>query len=647
MQHPLMEKTLMNVNNSTLPPSCNFASEEGKHFSKQQSADDSHDVVTKNFGRIPWTHEELLQAHALPRGHYDSLVTRLCLLVDGVETAETRCPPEAFDGAMASLEETIYNLLVPRINAIVEKRQKVSDARREAGRKGGQKTQSNAKAQHTKSSNCFKSKTGNQAIALKHNVTSSESNISDGKKHATPYTTHTLCIYNNEGGRGFSPYTGFKENSNKAIIEGVVISRVDVGNVDGPDLGFNGDVKIKWGFDVPLERTWKAWPNPTLHDILSVFPVPPDRGRWLALSMAIYDFCVTHHVPNAHDEWETWCRGGQRFNKEENDAQWDSFGHKTFRDDAGRKITWRTLLKAWWGGLSIVRPVLGAGEASHGNNTESRSRKSGGRARSRREWKDPFVPASGHMVCCGKTITEMPDVIYGTAEDAAARAAIPSDEELDRMMVDFMAKRGFPEWFVRSMGCKGVWHGTANRPAVEIPYIGEKDWYVAYRFMDIGPNEKDGRERYRMSSGPARNYCQNFLIREEMNTIFLVEGQFDAASIVLTGCPAIAVKSISNIVAHEKAKPVAGRRFIILRDGDAAGENYAEAWRKKLEENGLTVSVEVLPDDVKDANEYLMKYGKDALADRLREFIDKCGNMTTVQVVNNSANGEMPKTAMA
>lgn len=638
----------MNVNNSTLPPSCNFASEEGKHFSKQQSADDSHDVVTKNFGRIPWTHEELLQAHALSRGHYDSLVTRLCLLVDGVETAETRCPPEDFDGAMASLEETIYNLLVPRINAILSKKRGKATKCSEAGKRGGRprkSTKGGAKKGHP-----FDSIDNKKGSPFSDNIndcasTSNDANQNDVKTSSPPHA-YTLCIYN-EGGRGFSPYTGFIEDSNTNNKECILDSRGGVKNGIDPVWGFNGDVKIKWGFDVPLERTWDAWSDPTLHDILSVFPVPPDRGRWLALSMAIYDFCVTHNVPNAHDEWETWCRGGQRFNKEENDEQWASFGHKTLRDDAGRKITWRTLLKAWWGGLSIVRPVLGAGEASHGNNTESRSRKSGGRARSRREWRDPFVPASGHMVCCGKTITEMPDVIYGTVEDAAARAAIPSDEELDKMMVAFMANRGFPEWFVRSMGCRGVWHEATGRPAVEIPYIGEKDWYVAYRFMDIGPNEKDGRERYRMSSGPARNYCQNFLIREEMNTIFLVEGQFDAASIVLTGCPAIAVKSISNIVAHEKAKPVAGRRFIILRDGDAAGENYAEAWRKKLEENGLPVSVEVLPEDVKDANEYLMKYGKDALADRLREFIDKCGNMTTVQVVNNSANSEMPKTAMA
>lgn len=645
---------------TTIPSSCNSASDKRNIFSENRNADNSSDVVTKNFGKIPWTYEELLQAHALPPEHYESLVVRLCLLADGVETTASKSPSNDPTDSMASLEETIYNLLVPRINAIVEKQRRLSEIRTKVGRKGGRPRKQNTTKPPEKPLGTpdkkpigFSESTPekqNKPIGFCDSVndcnsTSNDANKNDVKTVSPPHA-YTLCIYNEEE-KSSSPYTGFIEDSNTNNKEGVLNLGDRAKNGIDPVWGFNGDVKIKWGFDVPMERTWVAWSDPTLHDILSVFPVPPDRGRWLAISMAIYDFCVTHHVPNAHDEWETWCRGGQRFNKEENDEQWASFVHKTFRDDAGRKITWRTLLKAWWGGLSIVRPVLDAGEASHGDNAETRRRKTGKRASAKRERKDPFVPVSGHMVCAGKTITEMADVIYGTVEDVAARAAIPSDEELDKMMVAFMAKRGFPEWFVRSMGCRGVWHEATGRPAVEIPYIGEKDWYVAYRFMDIAPNEKDGRERYRMSSGPARNYCQNFLIREEMNTIFLVEGQFDAASIVLTGCPAIAVKSISNIVAHEKAKPVAGRRFIILRDGDAAGENYAEAWRKKLEENGLTVSVEVLPDDVKDANEYLMRYGKDALADRLKEFMDKVENMTTVQIVNNSANSEMPKVAMA
>lgn len=589
-----------------------------KYSSRSRKAEE--DIVTKNYGKVPWTRDELLQAHQLPLGHYNSLITRLCLLLDDEETTGTLCPVEEADDAMADLEETLYHLLEPRINAIVKKRQKVSEARSKAGRKGGQKTQSNAKFQNPKSSNCFNTKSDKQAIALNCVANDCESKSSEGEKcdakTVSSPRAYTLCIHK-EGGKGVPPYTSGFEKEYSTNRNGVLDSRRQVENSNGGDLGFNGDVKIIWGHDVPLDRTWDAWNNPTIDEMLSVIPVPPDRERWIAVSKAIYDFGATK------DQWEKWCRKGQNFNKERNDAQWDSFARETPTNGSGRKITKNLLLKIWWHGLRVVRPVLGVSGASRGNGTKQQSSWSGRRSRSKREWKDPVVPASGHAVYPGKTITEMPGFIYGTEEEAARRAAIWTDEELDRRMVEIMAERGFPEWFVRSMGCVGVWHDATNRPAIMIPYKGEPDNYAAYRFMDIGPNEHDGRDRYCMSRGHARNYCQGFLLKEQLKDIFLVEGQMDAASLILANYPALAVKNINLIVEHEKAKPVEGRRFIIIMDNDEAGEKYAKDWGEVLKANSLPFSVEAMPADVKDVNEYLMKHGLDALKEHIAGLMNK------------------------
>ena len=69
-------------------------------------------------------------------------------------------------------------------------------------------------------------------------------------------------------------------------------------------------------------------------------------------------------------------------------------------------------------------------------------------------------------------------------------------------------------------------------------------------------------------------------------------------------------------------------------------------------------SLKLLKSDVgavlsEDPNAYLRQFGTIALRDRMMEFLWEDGRLkideikTTRQVVNNNANGEMPKTAMA
>ena len=113
------------------------------------------------------------------------------------------------------------------------------------------------------------------------------------------------------------------------------------------------------------------------------------------------------------------------------------------------------------------------------------------------------------------------------------------------------------------------------------------------------------------------------MLKEQLKDIFLVEGQMDAASLILAGYPAIAVKNINLIVEQEKAKPVEGRRFIIVRDNDEAGEKYAKDWGDVLKTNSLPFSVEAMPADVKDVNEFLMKHGLDALKEYIAGLTKK------------------------
>ena len=126
---------------NNLNSNSSLSNRKQKYSSRSRQTEE--DIVTKNYGKVPWTRDELLQAHQLPIGHYNSLITRLCLLLDGEETTGTLCPAEEADDSMATIEETLCHLLEPRINAIVKKQKQLSEIRTRVGKKGGRPRKSN------------------------------------------------------------------------------------------------------------------------------------------------------------------------------------------------------------------------------------------------------------------------------------------------------------------------------------------------------------------------------------------------------------------------------------------------------------------------------------------------------------------------
>ena len=164
-----------------------------------------------------------------------------------------------------------------------------------------------------------------------------------------------------------------------------------------------------------------------------------------------------------------------------------------------------------------------------------------------------------------------------------------------------------------------------HRPAVEIPYLGEVACFC-YRFMDIGPNEHDGRDRYCLSAKEACNYLEGLIEKTFLSVIVLVEGELDAATLMQEGFPAIAVKRFDKLLKRIDANPVANRRFIVLRDNDDTGADKGDEWSRNLVEHGIRCTVHQLPGDVNDANGYLMAYGSASLRLQMQQIMQEDEN---------------------
>ena len=120
----------------------------------------------------------------------------------------------------------------------------------------------------------------------------------------------------------------------------------------------------------------------------------------------------------------------------------------------------------------------------------------------------------------------------------------------------------------------------------------------------------------KMNEGAADIFNKDILLQDGAKEVFVVEGIFDALSIIETGAAAIALNSTSNadmLIRFLKAnrKSLSAELCLLLAlDNDESGRNTTETLRQGLESVNISyMPVEITVEDCKDANESLIKVG--------------------------------------
>ena len=423
-----------------------------------------------------------------------------------------------------------------------------------------------------------------------------------------------------------------KSDSEKGVLESTPETVLDGSDTTHPVTAKTGrQVYVKTKVNYP-EVTWPTKTNASPEEMLMAIQPPTDR-RWHTITVSY------KRGGGCRDVWDTWSRQDkEHYDKDRNDWFWDSI--ETGPEAAlGDKITIGALRGAYWHGISTVRPFLGATGVFYSRSTKQKDGDIANGTRHRGE-NTMVAPLSGHAVCGDGAIGE------------GAPVCTLVKEELTKMMMDFMTNRGFTKEFIASRGYEGTWHKVTGRPAVKITQPGHPGCFV-YRFMDSEPDSDDGRPKYSESRGDAFNYNDLVLKDLSVQNVFLTEGELDADSICQTGYAAMAVHVPQKFEKALGENDLTGKHFVIVADRDETGEAKGNELAKLLESRGLSYSIHTMPEGFKDPNAYLRQFGTIALRDRMMEFLWEDGRLkideikTTRQVVNNSANGEMPKIAMA
>lgn len=165
---------------------------------------------------------------------------------------------------------------------------------------------------------------------------------------------------------------------------------------------------------------------------------------------------------------------------------------------------------------------------------------------------------------------------------------------------------------------------SALTNSIIIPY-GQDGYYVQ---RAINPIEKHGR--YRFPIGQVRVYNAEAL--KECKTVFIVEGQFDALSIMQeseVGAVATSTSQTRLIVKtlqkFKEQDPTINPTIILSMDNDRAGQKANRALQRDLEAHGFTCYVNPVNGDYKDANEFLIK-DREGFRQKLQHVINQPDN---------------------
>lgn len=160
--------------------------------------------------------------------------------------------------------------------------------------------------------------------------------------------------------------------------------------------------------------------------------------------------------------------------------------------------------------------------------------------------------------------------------------------------------------------------------SIIIPY-GQDGYYVQ---RALNPIEK--HDRYRFPIGQVRVYNAEAL--KECKTVFIVEGQFDALSIMQeSGVGAVATSAsqtqliVKTLQKFKEQDPTINPTIILSMDNDRAGQKANRALQRGLEALGFTCYVNPVNGDYKDANEFLVK-DREGFRQKLQHVINQPDN---------------------
>lgn len=160
--------------------------------------------------------------------------------------------------------------------------------------------------------------------------------------------------------------------------------------------------------------------------------------------------------------------------------------------------------------------------------------------------------------------------------------------------------------------------------SIIIPY-GQDGYYVQ---RALNPIEK--HDRYRFPIGQVRVYNAEAL--KEYKTVFIVEGQFDALSIMQeSGVGAVATSAsqtqliVKTLQKFKEQDPTINPTIILSMDNDRAGQKANRALQRGLEALGFTCYVNPVNGDYKDANEFLVK-DREGFRQKLQHVINQPDN---------------------
>lgn len=182
---------------------------------------------------------------------------------------------------------------------------------------------------------------------------------------------------------------------------------------------------------------------------------------------------------------------------------------------------------------------------------------------------------------------------------------------------------------------------SVNDNAIIFPY-DDQGYYVERR---LSPATK--RDRYRFPTGQAfRPY--NLPTLAKSKTIFVVEGQFDALSIMQesdAGAIATAANQITPVItafkAYRKQNPGYDPTIIISMDNDTAGKKANRQLERELKKAGFTAYVNPVAGKYKDPNE-LLTSDREGFRRLLQHVIDQPDNWLDIYYQGITARHDHP-----
>lgn len=175
------------------------------------------------------------------------------------------------------------------------------------------------------------------------------------------------------------------------------------------------------------------------------------------------------------------------------------------------------------------------------------------------------------------------------------------------------------------------------KPAFIFPVSNHAYTHVDSRLMDeLDRLDKryPGIKEFRRAKvgSPARAFNFDNAMTSEADYVFVTEGGFDCLSVLEAGFNALSIESSDNyqnffddidlLLTYEK--PGTDKTFLLICDNDEDGSlinNYLDV---ELNKRGLkAVIVDNSLDGCKDPNEFLTRYGLEALKDYLNEVLEK------------------------